>query len=76
MWLSGPNTTEDQFTKTIEHYTAAIPSPHTWLWPLVRWVCLQCARWPVRANGKLYRSMASNVASYWGLQQAGKTRRS
>jgi hypothetical protein len=39
-----PSKTEDQFTKTIEEYTSAVPSSAYLVWLSERWRCLYFSR--------------------------------
>ena len=66
---------EDEFTKTIEKYTASIP-PSAYLAVAVgamrfSLVCQLVGRgkW-----GKFHRAVGSNLADHWSLQQGCKTR--
>jgi hypothetical protein len=71
-----PNRTEDQFTKTIEDYTAAIPSS-TYLAVAIGAMALSlmCQAAGQGKWGELYRSMGADVANHRGIQQTGQTGR-
>jgi hypothetical protein len=59
--METPRPTEDQFTKTIESYTAAIPSTAISLWLLERWRSLMCQ---VTGQGKWGNFIAQWVPTW------------
>ncbi len=70
-----PRPTEDQFTKTIESYTAAVPSTGYLAVAIGAMGLSLACQVAGREMGKLHRSMGAHLAGHWPVQQAGQTGR-
>ena len=69
-----PRTTEDGFTKSVEEYTAAVPSS-AYLGVAVGAMALAAVGGSASARPQLHRPMGTHLADHRRLQQARQTRR-